>query len=278
MIYLLYNPKSNHGKPYKIASRLEKKWQKKEKTSKIDLISLQGKEKEFVMDKKAEDWLVLFGGDGTIDHFLNAVYPVVFPCRVFVRSCGRGNDLARDYKKHHLFEITHLCHRLPKITIDHQTRVFINGVGMGVDSLVCAKQLSNAQMQIRQSYFSVALGIFKTFRPYALDIEVDGQAFHYNHVWFFVCNHGCYFGGGMKITPKAKREDDFLDICIVHDIRLFHLLCIFPLVFIGKHIWFCKKSITMLRGQKITVTPIGCTVLQRDGEISQNVHQILMER
>lgn len=279
MYYLLYNEKSNHGKAKKTAHKLYKRLIKHNDVEFLSIYLINGKEKEFIMSKKKDDCIVLIGGDGTVHQFINRIRSIEITCRVFLKSCGRGNDLARDYKRHRMFEITELCKQLPTLKVNQNKEyAFINGVGMGVDSLVCQQQIQNSKTQTRESYFAIALRIFKRFTPYSLDIELDGEKYHFDRVWFFVCNHGCYFGGGMKITPKAIREDDLLDICIVHSIGLFSLLTVFPLVFIGKHIWFRKKSITMLRGHHLKAKPFGCTILQQDGDVLTNVSEIEVQR
>lgn len=273
MIFILYNDSSNRGRPIKEALRLEKKIskQKKEFVTK-SILEIGDKMLDFHNNLTEKDELILIGGDGTLHNFFNQIAPNKINYRVFVKGCGRGNDFARDYKKHKLFEITHLVNDLPTIIINEkETHTFINGIGMGIDSMVCAKQLSNARLKIKQSYFNVALKIFKTFKPYPLDLVVDGKEYHYKKVWFFVCNNGCYFGGGMKITPKAKREDDHLDICVVHDIKLWSLLMVFPLVFLGFHRFFRKKYMDFIPAKHVLVYPKECDILQKDGEISNNV-------
>lgn len=61
----------------------------------------------------------------------------------------------------------------------------------------------------------------------------------------------------------AVREDEVLDICVVHNIKLRTLLFIFPLVFLGWHTRIRKKNVTFLKGRKITIIPQGCQILQK---------------
>ena len=278
MYYFLYNEKSNHGKSIKMAMKYVKKFNKKGISSEIvNLLTIN--ERDFLYRLNADDAVVLIGGDGTYHQFFNHIYPLKPKCRVFALSCGRGNDFARDYKKKKMFEITHLINDLPTINInDRESYLFVNGVGMGVDSMVCQYQMDNAINNKRESYFKIALRVFKKFKPYSLDISVDGVDYHFDHVWFFVCNNGKYFGGGMKITPKAIREDDHLNICVVNKAKLWKLILIFPSIFLGIHTFFGRKYITMLKGKNITVNNIECDILQRDGEVSYNVNKITIER
>lgn len=280
MIYILYNDKSNRGRPIREAKRLGKKLRRKKKEyHSFSIFDIDKKELEFHQKLTSHDQLILIGGDGTLHYYFNKIYPNLIVYRVFIKACGRGNDFSRDYKKHKLFEITHLVNDFPKLIINGKEEyVFLNGVGMGVDSLVCLEQLNNAKIKVKESYFKVALRVFKNFKPYSLDIEIDGVFYHYDKVWFFVCNHGCYFGGGMKITPMAKREDDHLDICIVHGIKLRKLLLIFPIVFLGLHRYILKKYIHFYHAKHVIVNPKNCNTLQKDGEIALAVEHIEIKR
>lgn len=279
MTYILYNELSNRGKPLKVAKKLEKKYLKKDKkVVLINIITAKENTKELISRLTKEDEVILLGGDGTIHRFFNHMRGINPPCRVFFRSCGRGNDFARDYKKNKVFEITNLINNMPVVTINSENDiVFANGVGMGVDSQVCIKQLENAENGIKKSYFKIAIEVFKTFKPYSLDIVVDGVNHHFDNVWLFTCNNGRFFGGGMKITPQSIREDDLLEICVIHDIKLPKLLCIFPTIFPGWHVIF-KKPVTMISGKHVIIKPCGCDVMQHDGEVSVNVNELEIKR
>lgn len=146
MYYILYNDRSNRGKPIWIARKLVRKLKRKKINFQlISFLELNGQIKEFHNYLSNQDCVYLVGGDGTFHYYLNHVFPEYISYRIFIVASGRGNDLARDYKKHKPFEITHLVNDLPTITInEEQKQVFINGIGMGVDSNVCDRQLQNA--------------------------------------------------------------------------------------------------------------------------------------
>jgi diacylglycerol kinase family enzyme len=42
----------------------------------------------------------------------------------------------------------------------------------------------------------------------------------------------------MKIAPGAKLDDGKLDICVVRAMHKFKLFCLFPTVYLGKHLSF----------------------------------------
>ena len=279
MFYILYNEKSKHGKAVKVAAKLHKKISKKEEARLCSVFDILGREKEYIAKLNPEDKVVIIGGDGTFHQFVNAIKPTKVNCRIFALASGTGNDFSRDYNKKKMFEITHLVNDLPLLTINNEKEyVFLNGAGIGVDSLVCYEQEQAMKKFEKTSYFKVALKVIKNFKPYTLDLTVDGKLHHFENVWFFVCNNGRYFGGGMKITPKAVREDDLLDVCIVHNIKVRKLIFILPTVFLGWHVMF-KKYVSVIRGKHIIADPHGgCDVLQRDGEVSIGVDKIEVRR
>jgi diacylglycerol kinase (ATP) len=45
-----------------------------------------------------------------------------------------------------------------------------------------------------------------------------------------------FYGGGMKIAPRAKMDDGLLDVCIVGSVDRFRLLRLIPTVYSGKHL------------------------------------------
>jgi len=45
-----------------------------------------------------------------------------------------------------------------------------------------------------------------------------------------------FYGGGMKIAPRAKMDDGLLDVCIVGDVDPFKLFCMFPSIYGGRHL------------------------------------------
>lgn len=250
---------------------------KKGECFKTNLLEINDKEKVFVQKCDEHDTIILCGGDGTLDQFVNRIRGEKLRCKLYFYSCGSGNDFVREYKKK-ILDITYLLLDFPKVRINKEEEyVFANGVGMGIDAVVCRSKQQYKFSEIKKSYFSIALSSLKGFRPYSLDVWIDDVLHHYDDVWFFICNHGKYMGGGMKVTPNAIRNDEYLDLCIVHSIPLWKVILIFPLIFLGKHVAF-KKHIVSVHCRKLRAVPEGCNLLQRDGEILDYVREIEVER
>lgn len=277
-IYLLYNPISSNNKDIlKKVKTFSKKMAKEGTSYLVNVLEISGKEEEFLLQRNENDKVIICGGDGTINTFINRVKPESIKCRIYLYTCGTGNDFARDFKKKH-FEITEHLKNTPHFTINEGiTHNFINGVGVGVDAVVCKSKQQYKTSGVKKGYLSIALSALKSFRPYSLDIEIDGEMKHFENTWFVICNQGVYMGGGMKVTPKASRNDEYLDICVVHTIGKKKIILIFPFIYLGLHTLF-KKYVNIFKAKKVKIIPNGCSILQHDGEILENIKSLEVER
>ncbi len=272
MVYLFYNPKSNAGKTEKEIHILEKKLNKRGySTIKINLIETVDVN-EIIAGILPDDLLFIAGGDGTINWVLNNHILDGLNNKIYVYRSGRGNDYSRNFKKK-VFLLENGLANFPQIKYNETAQNFINGVGMGIDAVTCNIQHDNFLAGRKVSYFSVACKAFQTFKPYSLDVIVDGKSLHFDNVWFFVIQNGKYIGGGMKISPKSIVNDGKLELVVIHSMKLNKLLRVFPSIFIGKHTIF-KKNVTILEGKEFKCVPYGTEILQIDGEIRKNIKTI----
>ncbi len=277
MYILLYNPLSAKNTGIKKYEKLCKKFKKKNiEYIGYNILDFNGREMEFALSLKEDDIVVIIGGDGTLSQVINKIRGINIKNRVFFCRAGSGNDYCRDHKGNY-FEITHELKTFPKVIANGKEGKFINGVGMGIDAAVCDRVNANHKKGIEESYYKSAIKVFKNFKQFPITITIDGQEKKYDKVWFAAIQNGKYFGGGMKIAPKAERLDEYLDIYIIEGIKLFKLLLIFPLIFIGKHIWF-KKYVHEFRGKHIILESLVFDKVQRDGEVLDNINKIEVRR
>lgn len=275
---VLYNPLSSKGQGRKRCLKLERKLKRKhQKFESFDLLGIVGRESEFIKSVDPKDIVVIVGGDGTLHQFINRTRNYVIPNRIFMYRAGRGNDFSREHKGR-FFEITDELKALPKISYLDKEDLFINGVGIGIDAAVCNGQIQNAMIGLKQSYFSLATHIFRTFKQFKITVDIDSKKYSYDDAWFLVVQNGKYFGGGMKIAPKAERTDEHLDIVVVHKVKVWKLMMVFPLIFFGKHVWFKHLGIEFMTGKHIIVDTEGYDVIQKDGEVVSQVNHFEVER
>ncbi len=265
MYYVLFNPKSGNVKE-KSLLRLEKYFKKRNLNYKmLNYLDYSFEDIDVLTEK---DFLVLAGGDGTINHFLSEEKRDKIKAKILLYKAGSGNDFAREHKGF-LVDITEELKKAPYYLINDNKHYFINGVGMGIDAAVC----DAVNLHKDGSYFKTAVNIFKTFKPYVLKIIVDGKEYIYNDVFFFVAMNGKYIGGGMKIAPEANRNDDILEIYIIKAKSYKKIITLFPLIYLGLH-KIARSNVVHLRDQNIKVSLSEKQMMQADGEVVHDLSNI----
>lgn len=215
--------------------------------------------------------IVISGGDGTLNRFVNDIAGMVFSHTLYYYPGGTGNDFLRDVgaAENTLIELAPYLNHLPRVTVGGQTYRFINGIGYGIDGYCC--QVGD-EMRKRSSkpvnYTAIAIkGLLFHFKPVNAVVTVDGQAHTFRKVWLAPTMNGRYYGGGMMPTPSQDRLDPEhkVSTMVFGGSGKLKTLCIFPSIFKGTHVTH-KKQVTVLTGQDITVKFDRPTALQIDGE------------
>src|SRR4030042_578274 len=197
------------------------------------------------------DAILLSGGDGTVHDALPAILSANIPFGYL--PGGRGNDFVRnigltaDLRKSCRIPSNPLFHQLD-LPIINQTP-FISTAYVGFDAEV--NRLANDGKGCfggKLGYTICVLKSLRNFKPFEIEMTIDGHRFRERVMLITVAN-GPYYGGGMKIAPQAIMDDGVLDICIVKEISKLELLRQFPKVFNGTHITHPK--IIMASGKKI---------------------------
>ena len=276
MYYILYNPTSSDGKAIKKITKLFNDLSKLDDCYKLNIFEILGKEIIFLKSLTKEDIIYLCGGDGTLNHFLNSVDEEEFECQIFFYSCGNGNDFKRDYKHEKFVNLAETRKHISKCYLNgNEKHYFANGIGIGIDSQVCRSKNQFSFTGSRKNYFGLTFSSFKKFRPFNLNIEIDGELHTYNNVWTMICNNGKYIGGGMKICPDAVRDDGEFDLVIIHDISRFKIKLLFPLIYLGLHRFV--KGVECFKCKTIKAIPDGCNIIQLDGETLDYAREIKVE-
>lgn len=224
----------------------------------------------FLTGLEPHDSIVLCGGDGTLNRFINDTEGIEYDNEVLYYPLGTGNDFASDLghtKGCNPFEITEYIKDLPTVTVKGKTYRFLNGVGYGIDGYCCEvgdelKKVSDKKV----NYTSIAIkGLLFHYKPNNAKVTVDGKTYTYQKVWLAPTMNGRYYGGGMMPTPAQNRTSGKLSAMIFHDAGKLRTLTIFPSIFKGEHIKH-TKHVEILSGNEITVEFDRPVALQVDGE------------
>ncbi|MBE6036799.1 MAG: diacylglycerol kinase family protein [Clostridiales bacterium] len=239
--------------------------------------------KVFLEGLEPADSIILCGGDGTLNYFVNAAKGLKLPREVYYYAIGSGNDFARDLG-HEAgddpnYTINRYLEELPTVTANGRKLLFLNGVGYGIDGYCCQEgdrireENKKNRKKKKINYTGIAIkGLLGRYQQTNAVVTVDGNRYEYEDVWLAPAMHGRYYGGGMMPAPNQQRlgEDKKLTLMVMHRKSKLGTLVLFPTLFKGTHVKH-TKYITMLEGKEITVQFDRPTPLQVDGEVLQDV-------
>ncbi|MGM0843876.1 MAG: diacylglycerol/lipid kinase family protein [Bacillota bacterium] len=229
-------------------------------------------------------FIVGVGGDGTISALINQciTYKNVtvghFPA-------GSGNDFAKGYfwpaKAEDGAKVIKLLQKnqIPEKFHDTGYYVvngnlhgyFVNTMGAGFDAKITqraqhspVKKWLNRFSAGKLIYAVLVLSEAMKFKPLYLEAEIDGEKKNFHHTWFITVSNQQFFGGGMRISPKADSADGLLDLTVVHNLSRVKLLVVFLSVFWGKHTSF--KEVETFRVKEVLITSPNSVPVQADGD------------
>jgi len=261
-------------------------------TSPEDLKPFQVEATSFVLGVPADvgglDAILIFGGDGTIHRHLSDLVRLNLPVLVVAR--GSGNDFARSLGlpsmpqaitawKHFVAGENNVCAvDLGVISTSSQPEPHyfscVAGVGLDTATARIANQLPR-WLRARGGYaLSLPLALAR-FAPPHVDLLVHNTAGageftqHSSAPRVLVAFANTpWYGGGMRIAPRADMTDGLLDACLIAcfagPLSKAKLLGLFPSVYSGKHLAF--PEVEYLQGSRFQLTTQQPTDVYADGE------------
>lgn len=266
--HILYNSKSGSRiAGIEACARLVKK---RGTANLVDVQKLEN-HREFISKIPEEDIIVICGGDGTLNHYINGLRGFKYPNKVLYYPGGSGNDFYHDVREGiapNLVNVTKYIKELPTAYINGEEYAFINGVGCGLDGYCC--QLGEEKRKAKTekvNYIAMAIkAILFDYSPVGVTVTIDGVEHRFENVWLSPLMHGRYFGGGMKAAPDQKRDSGELTVVVVHGAGKLRLLTILPSVFTGDHIKH-EKYVSVFTGKEIKISYDVPKPVQIDGEV-----------
>lgn len=281
---VLYNNKSNNGKGGGTARKVGEVWKDKDLVF-VDVLSI-GDYKEFFAKLEPDDEICICGGDGTLNHFVNdaAEAGYDYSNKIYVYPTGTGNDFLNDLEK--TVEdapvlVNDYLVNLPTVTVNGQKRLFVNGIGYGIDGYCCEEGDRQRAKDLGKeiNYTSIAIqGLLFHYKPTNAEITVDGETHKYEKVWLAPTMNGRFYGGGMMATPNQDRlnPEHTVTTMVMFGKGKVGTLIAFPTIFKGEHI---KKTniVKTFVGKNVTVKFDRPVALQIDGETVLDVTEYSVE-
>ena len=225
-------------------------------------------------ESESLDAILVFGGDGTVHRHLGALVKLGRP--VLVVPVGSGNDFARalgllrgtasqaawrkfvmnqqNVREVDLGLITPVVrsadsrpdgpvHPSLRASSAPKPTYFSCAAGVGLDGEIARRANELPRwMRAHGGYaFSLPPALL-SFRPFNLKLSVQqGEPPEFSPrsqqpVVAAVFANTPFYGGGMRVAPRAQLDDGQLDVCVIRDISKLKLLTVFPSVYFGRHL------------------------------------------
>ncbi len=271
--YVFYNPLAGHGTDKADIRDLEL-------TTEIpleffDLTKFHPQDLLSTLER--EDFIILCGGDGTLNRFINQTEGHPLENEILYLPTGNGNDFARELGKDiqsRPFPITEYLNNLPTVRVNGRSFRFLNGIGFGIDGYCCEEGDRQKRISKKKiNYTAIAVkGLLFHYKPTAARVTVDGVSHTFEKVWLAPTMKGRFYGGGMIPTPAQNRKDENgrLSVMVLGGTGKLKTLRRFPSLFKGEHIKY-TDMVHIFQGNEITVEFDRPTPLQIDGETISEV-------
>ena len=268
MKYYLNNPKANCGHGVEIPGIRQ-----------LDMTKIDYR--DFFSKLKEDDEVVLIGGDGTINFFINQIDCTALKNNVYLFGNGSGNDFLNDINEKPGREILlnpYIAH-LPTVKVNGKELKYVNNIGLGIDGYVAeGTDIAREKNPDKNfSYTAIALrGLLYEFKPFHVWLEIDGKEYEYDDVWLAPSMMGRFYGGGMMAAPGQDRSAGKLTVVICTSRSRLRLLTAFPKIFRGQHVKY-TKMIKFFTGNRIHVRISSPCCAMIDGETVKNVTEYWAE-
>ncbi len=232
---------------------------------------------DFFVKTPFEDKIILTGGDGTLNRFINTcnennALDKALSHEILYFAAGSGNDFLRDVASGNTekpITVNKYFENLPTVEVKGKKYLFLNGIGYGIDGYCCEEgDALRGKSTKTVNYTSIAIkGLLFHYKPTGATITVDGVQHTYKNVWLAPTMNGRFYGGGMIPTPQQDRlaEPKTLSVMVYRSKSKIKALMLFPSIFKGKHVKN-TKVVDVFSGKDIKVEFDRPTPLQIDGE------------
>ncbi|GFR35402.1 YegS/Rv2252/BmrU family lipid kinase [Thermobrachium celere] len=226
---------------------------------------------ESVKRSKEYDAILISGGDGTINHVINAMVQNNIDVPVGIFPYGTANDFAS-----HLGiprKITQACDIIAKGKLTQfdlgkiNDRYFINVAAGGLLTDVSQKIDINMKNTLgKVAYYLKGIEQLPNFRSIPIKITCDDKVIEEN-IYLFVILNGSS-AGGFKLAPDATANDELLNLIAIKQCSLVDLFNLFIKMLKGEHLE--SNNVIYLRSKNFKIECYENIETDIDGEVGPN--------
>lgn len=162
------------------------------------------------------------GGDGTLHQLINCLPKELWQLPVAAIPTGSGNDFVKNYLKKPTLDnaIQAAINGKPQPCDIWQCndKLFIHGLGIGFDGQVVESMLKGKSFfKGFIGYYYHVLRLLLNYKEKEFVMLANGEKTTFP-CFMVTIGNSTTFGGGFKITPKAKLGDEKLDVCAISEV------------------------------------------------------------
>ncbi|MGI5881130.1 MAG: diacylglycerol/lipid kinase family protein [Syntrophomonadaceae bacterium] len=279
------NPASANGHTRKAWLKLEKHLKQNNITFEVSMTSrpLQAIELTRQALRNGFEHIIAVGGDGTLNEVVNGFFDEqgIFINKSACLSMipmGTGGDFAR------MMKFSNRPENIVRLFLNPQAvacdlvqvaftnwqgepciRYFINiaDVGLGSDTVFRVNRNSKF-MGGPLSFLVGAVTSIIAFKNLSLRVIIDDQNVYAGDSCLVAIGNGQYFGGGMKVTPRAVINDGLLDIIVVEGLGKVELMSNIVPIRKGDHLK--NPRVHYYTGKKVIIESGNNLYFEMDGE------------
>jgi diacylglycerol kinase (ATP) len=222
------------------------------------------------------------GGDGTLNEVANGFFengePIQGESRLAAIPAGTGGDFRRSFGLPEVPEEVAamlLAARSRRIDVGRVTctadgarivRHFVNVADTGIGGEVVRRVNGGFRVINGEITYAVAAAItLLTWRNRQMHVVMDGETHDVVAQQIVVAN--CqYFGGGMRIAPKAAADDGLLDVVVVGDVGIIDNMRGMRRIRSGTHLDVAGGKIWHRHASRVAVSSSSPLYVDVDGE------------
>jgi diacylglycerol kinase (ATP) len=229
--------------------------------------------------------VVAFGGDGTISEvahgLLDAAAAGAADTELGIIPRGTGGDFRRTLDlPQDLAEAARRARDSAARVIDagrvhyvaHDgtaaTRHFVNVASFGFSSAVASRaNASSKRLGGKMAFLGATVGALLSYDNTDVWLSLDDGPRERRRVLMAAVGNGRFFGGGMKICPRAQLDSGVLDVVVVGDFTRMDVLRKVNRLYDGTHLDL--ESVTATTARKLVASPVEADAvvpIELDGE------------
>jgi diacylglycerol kinase (ATP) len=227
--------------------------------------------------KRGCKYLVVAGGDGTLNEVVNGVARSQNPPRIGILPLGTGNDFARTLGLPiSLEENIDVLRGSKTRSIDivrvrsDRARYFVNVAAGGFSGIVRKKMTKRIKKTWGPlAYIRGAAAALPNLHAYKTKIVLDNEEEFSAVLYNVVVANGRFAAGGLPIAPDADPADSLLDVVLIPNRSAAELALLAAEIILGKH--FSSSAVIFRRARRVSVHSRPGMWFNVDGELVGSV-------